>query len=208
MRAADQDQLAAEVDEDEDLGARAVPRRIRLELREVDDGEFRAVRGALARIVFRQKHVAGKKIVPGELVHDADRYPVLRVGAAPGVEDEQVLVLGVGHHVAVQEVELRLLDRLVYRAPVDVLLALRLPNDELVIGRAARVLSGPGDERPFGGHLALATAQGLLIERRGAQVPVDVAGADNSQSLEPVRPLNLYRHLYFDSPKSADRTVY
>ena len=71
------------------------------------------------------------------------------------------------------------------------------------------MLAGAGDERPFGGQLALAAAQRLLVERRGAQVPVDVAGPHNAQSLEPVRPLNLYRHLLTLTPReSADRTVY
>ena len=44
------------------------------------------------------------------------------------------VVLRVGHHVPVDELELRFVDRLVHGAPVDVLLALGFANDKLVIG--------------------------------------------------------------------------
>ena len=83
----------------------------------------------------------------------------------------------------------------------DVLLARRLADDELVVGRAAGVLSGAGDQRPFGGQLRLRRGEGLLVEGGRAQVPVDVAGANNAQGLETVRPLNLYRHLYLLTPR-------
>ena len=134
VRSADQHELAAEVHEDEYLRARAVLGGVGLELREIDDRELRPMRRPLRRVVFRQEHVPGKQVVPGELVHDANRHAVRRVGAAPGVEHEELLVLRVGHHVAVNEIELRFLDRLVDRAPVHVLFALRFADDKLVVG--------------------------------------------------------------------------
>ena len=85
------------------------------------------------RIVLRQEHVAREQIVPGELVDDANRQAVRRVGAGPGIEDVEVLVLEVRHHVVMQRVELRLVDRTIDVAPVHVLFAGGFLDDELVV---------------------------------------------------------------------------
>ena len=66
------------------------------------------------------------------------------------------------------------------------------------------MLSGPGHERPLRGHVRFAAAQRLLIQRGGAQVPVNVAGANDAQGLQPMRPLNLYGHLC-STPGRASR---
>ena len=118
----------------------------------------------------------------------------LRVGAGPGVEDVEILVLQVRHHVAVQRVELGFVDRLVHVAPVDVLFARRLAHDELVVRRAAGVLPGRADERPLGGQNAFAAAQRLLVQGRRAQVPVDASRSKNAKGFETMRPLNLDGH--------------
>ena len=100
--AADQHQLLAEVHEDEDVGPRAVLGRIGLEERRVDDRELGAMLGPLCRVVLGQEHVAGEQVVPGKLVDDADRQLVDRIGAGPRIQHEELLVLQVGHHVAVE----------------------------------------------------------------------------------------------------------
>jgi hypothetical protein len=69
---ADQHQLSGETDEDEHVRARSVTRRVGLEARGVYDRELRDMLGALLRIVFREKHVAGEQVVPRELVDDAN----------------------------------------------------------------------------------------------------------------------------------------
>ena len=44
------------------------------------------------------------------------------------------------------------------------------------------MLSGPGHERPLSRHVRFAAAQRLLIQRGGAEVPVNVAGANQGAS--------------------------
>ena len=72
------------------------------------------------RIPLGDEHVPGEQVVPCQLVDDADREPVAGVGARPGIEHVQLLVLEVLHQVAVQGVEGGLVDRPVDVAPVDV----------------------------------------------------------------------------------------
>ena len=148
----------------------------------------------LPGIVFRDEHVAREQVVPRELGDDAYWKAVGRVCAAPGVQHIQFLVLDVGHHVAVQRLEVRVLDGAIDRTPVDVLLGRRLADGELVLRRPAGVLTGPGVEGAGGGELPFVAANGLFVEESGAQVPVDAPGSNNSKSLETVRPLNLYAH--------------
>ena len=124
----------------------------------------------------------------------------------PGVEDVELLVLQVRHHVAVQRVELRLVDRPVHAAPVHVLFARRLADDELVVRRAAGVLAGAGDQRAFGGQLRLAAAKRLLVQGGRAQVPVDASRPNDPKGFETVRPLNLYGHAV-RLPSVADQAV-
>ena len=57
------------------------------------------------------------------------------------------------------------------------------------------MLPGARDQRPVRGQLALAAAKRLLVQGGRAQIPVNVAGADNAQGLQPVSPLNLYGHI-------------
>ena len=84
-------------------------------------------------IVLRQKHVPREEVVPRKLVDDADREPVLAVGARPGVEDVEIFVLQIRHHVLVQRVELGFVHRPVHVAPMDVPFAGRLAHEELVV---------------------------------------------------------------------------
>ena len=59
-------------------------------------------------------------------------------------------------------------------APPDPILGARLADDELVLGRAARVLAGVDDERPALGEARLAARERVLVELRGRRVPEDV----------------------------------
>ena len=56
--------------------------------------------------------------------------------------------------------------------PPDGVLGLGVADDELVLGRAAGVLAGLDDQRAVLGEQALAAADRLLDQRRGAEVPV------------------------------------
>jgi hypothetical protein len=150
---------------------------------------------ALPRIVFRNKHVPREQVVPRELGDDADGKAVGGIGAAPRIQHVELLVLDVAHHVAMQRLEVGLLDGTIDRTPVDVLLGRRLADGELVLRRPPGVLTGPGIKRTFGGELPFIAAHSLFVEESGTQVPVDVSGPDNTKRFKAVRPLNLCAHL-------------
>ena len=207
VRAADEHDLLAEVDEDEDLGARPVLGRVALEVRRIDHRELGPMRRALRRIVLRQEHVAREQIVPGELVDDANRQLVLAVGAGPGVEDVEFLVLQIRHHVLVERVELGFVHGPVDVAPVHVPFARRLAHDELVVRRPSGVLAGLADEWALSGQNALTAAKSLLVQGGRVQVPVDASRTKNAKSFETVRPLNLYRHAVRLPPLPAVRSL-
>jgi hypothetical protein len=61
-----------------------------------------------------------------------------------------------------------------------------LADDELVVRRAAGVLAGPADERALGGDQSLAAANGLLVQRRHAEVPVHPRDVLDPVTFEPV----------------------
>jgi hypothetical protein len=52
-------------------------------------------------------------------------------------------------------------------------LAARFADEELVLGRAARVLARVDDELARGAQQPLALAQGVLVQRGDRKVPVD-----------------------------------
>src|ERR671925_665065 len=76
---------------------------------------------------------------------------------------------------ALKRVESRRLDRFVHIAPVHVLVTDSVPHHELVVRRPASVVTSSCHKWPFGGECRLPASQSLLVESRGAQVPVDAA---------------------------------
>src|SRR5204863_310937 len=117
-------------------------------------------------------------VVPGVLGNDPDGEPILRVGAGKGVEDEEFLALQRGDEIAMEDVPMRLVHRLVDLAPGDVRLARRLTYEEFVVRRAARVLSGAARHRAAGRDESFLTANRLLVQRRTRQVPFHAIGLD------------------------------
>ena len=57
--------------------------------------------------------------------------------------------------------------------PPDHRFGLGVANDELVLRTAAGMCAGLGDQRPAHGDLRLAELQGVFIELRRAQIPMD-----------------------------------
>ena len=57
-------------------------------------------------------------------------------------------------------------------------------DDELVVGRTARVLTGDGHQRPTGGDRRFAPDHGLLIKRRRAVVPMSCLKVGQTQIVE------------------------
>ena len=172
--AADQHLTLGEVEQDEGARIGPVDRGIGGEARRVDDGELGLVNLELAG-PRRDQQVLGEQAMPGLLGDDAHGQAKGRVGAAEAILDEQLLALEMGHHARAQGGELLRLERLVDRAPPDVPGAGRFLDDELVVGRAARVLARLDDQRPVRRDPPLAPADRLFVEQRHRIIPVHVA---------------------------------
>ena len=183
-----------------------MPGRIGLEPRTIDHCVLGPVRRAPCRIQFRNEHVSRKQVVPREFGDDADRETIRRIGAAPGIEHVQVLVLEVRHHVAMQGVEMRFINWTIDTPPVHVLLGRRFLDRELVLGRPSRVLTGARDEWTVRRENGFAAPEGNFVENRRAQVPVNASRPDNTKGLETMRPLNLCAHLGTLLGKTAEKT--
>ena len=56
----------------------------------------------------------------------------------------------------------------------------RVANDELVLGRAARVLAGLGGQRAMGGQPGFAAPDGLFVELGLGEIVVDLSGGGQS----------------------------
>ena len=142
---------------------------IGLEAGHVDDREVGDEgREVLARRPAEQ--VAREDAGPGGLGVDAQAAAVRRVRADVHVLRVQLLVRDVLHEAGAEPVVVLLADLVVDLAPPDLVLAPRLADDELVLGRAAGVLAGADDERALGGDDALAVADRALVELGDGQV--------------------------------------
>ena len=137
-------------------------------------------------VVLAHEHVAGEQAVPGVLGDDPHPQAVLGVGAGVAVEDEQVLVGGEGADLLEQSVELRRLDRPVDLPPPDLAAGLLFLDDELVVGRAAGVDAGLGDQGTGLGQLRLAPSERLLVEPRRRQVPPHRLGGGDADRVQSV----------------------
>jgi len=186
LRAADEHQAAAEIEQDERLALGSIQFRLGLQPRHVNDGEFGHVIAQLLRVELADEHVAREQVVPGVLGNDAHRHTVVQVCANVAVKDEDVAVLGVGQHLPVEVVEVFLCEGAVDFAPPDVRFARRLLDNELVVGGAAGVAAGLHDQRAKVGDCSLVPADSLLIEHGGSEVPVNGFGVLNAMILDAV----------------------
>ncbi len=175
-----------EAQHDERRRPRSVGGLVGLERGGADEGEIRHVLSVCLVVCKRLEHVAGEQAVPGELGHDADRRAVLGLRVDGAVLHEQVAALEEAEHPAPELVELLGADRAVVLAPLDLVLGCRLAHDELVLGRARRLLAGREDDRAVPGDPALSTERDLLVERLGGQVPVGAAKVGEAVVVEPV----------------------
>ena len=176
LRPDDDDLHPPQVEQDRRAGAGPVGRRVGLEAGHVDDREV----GDEGREVLLRRpaeEVAGEDAGPGGLGVDAEAAAVLGVRTDVHVLCVELLVRDVLDEPRPETVVVLLADLVVHVAPPDLVLAPGLADDELVLGRAARVLAGVHDERAVGGDGALAGADRVLVELGHRQVGDD-AGAD------------------------------
>jgi hypothetical protein len=172
--AADKDESAFEVEEDERLAVGAVGGRVGVHVASVNDGQAR-----LEVVAFfgrrAQQQAAGEKSVPGLLADDAHRQPIARIGAGPGVAEEQFPPLQVGQQPIVEPIEDRGLHGTVDRAPPDVVADRGRGDDETVVRRAAGAAAGVGGQGAVGCQQSLAALHGQFHQRGRGQVGVDGA---------------------------------
>src|SRR5262249_39518352 len=139
------------------------------------------------------EEIAAEQIVPGVLVDDADRQLVGRIGAGIAIQDVKVFAGQGREQIAAQRFEVRALHRPVHLAPVDLALAGRVADDELVIRRAAGVRARAARQRTFGGDDAFVAPDGLFIQRGRREIPAHAVRA-NPLALEAAGSLDLGAH--------------
>ena len=172
-RAADQHDLAGEIDRHHRVGAlaAAVTLGVRLERRQVDDRHLGRERREL-RAIGTDQELADEQRVPGVFGEHANLDAVFRIGAAEQVLREQLLAADVGAEIFQQVLEV-LFALLAVAAPPDDVLGGGVDDGVLVLGRAAGVMPGLGAERTALHDVAFARRDGVLVERRRVQIPVD-----------------------------------
>jgi hypothetical protein len=118
--------------------------------------------------------------MPGFLGDDPDRKPVARIRADVRVQNVDFALAQIRRDPVEERVEGAFVDRPVRLAPVDVALARRLFDEELVLRRAARVLPRVDDQLAIRAQFALAALQGSFVERCDGEVVPD--GAEFAQA--------------------------
>ena len=172
--------------DDGDVRSRAVALRLRLE---AGRGHHRELRREAWQVLRRRddEEIADEEVLPRELVDEADRQAVARIGAGVEILHEQLALGEMGQDIRFEGRELLRVDRLVHVSPGHVAFARRLAHDELVVRRSARVRAGLAHDRPVGRQLSLAAADGVLVQWWGRKVPVNFTGRVQALLLESVR---------------------
>ena len=172
-RAADQHDLAGEIDRHHGVGAfaPAVPLGIGPERRQIDDREFGHEAGELGALGPDQQ-LPDEQRMPGVFGEDARLDPIFRIGAAVEILREEFLAFGVCEKIGEQIVEV-LLRHFAVTVPPHRILGERVDDGVLVLRAAAGVVTGLGAERAAFDQRGFASGDGVLVERGFGEVPVD-----------------------------------
>lgn len=100
--------------------------------------------------------------MPGKFGDDACRQRIFLIGAADKILHVKRLAGGMGQHVLAQQLEILRRQRLIV-IPPDGVLGGGITNDELILRRAARMLTGDGAQRTIDGQFSLAVADRLFV---------------------------------------------
>ena len=141
LSAADEHQLLAEMNDNEDLRAGAVHFGNRVEVRGIDHRELRHVAGQLLGLGL-DEHVAGEEIVPGSLGDHPDGQAISGVGPGEAVLDEKVFPLEIGQQPVLQGGKPLRCHGLVHLTPPDFVCTGGLLHHKLVIRGAPGILAG------------------------------------------------------------------
>ena len=135
-----------EINDDENIAARAVAGRVCLEIGRVDDGEFGLMVFDAARRAGTYEHVAREQAVPGLRVNDLNGHAIGGVGADKQILCENFACFQEFEYACLQRVELFGGKRLVDGAPANAVFGRCVAYDEFIVGRAPRMHTGAGDK--------------------------------------------------------------
>ena len=200
-RVADQDDLPGEVDGDDGVGAHAVARRIGLERRQIDDGQFRDEVGEFENVGADQQ-LTNEERVPGEFGIDARFYPVFRIGAAIEVLREQCLAARMRDHIVVEQFEIGLAE-LAVAVPPDGVFGQRIDDGVLVLGASPSMHAGFGAKRAALDQRAFAVPDRMLDQDRIGQIPVHAGEVFKAEFVGAVRAVPHTRFLHAKPPLVA-----
>ncbi len=193
-RVADQDDLLGEVDGDHGVAAHAVARRIGLEARQVDDGEFGGEVFEFENVGPDQQ-LPDEQRMPGELGIDPRFYPVFRIGAAVEILREQRLAARMRDEIVVQQLEIGLAE-LAVAVPPHGVLGQRVDHGVLVLRAPAGMHAGLGAKGAAVHQRALAVADGVLDEQGVGQIPMHAGEVFEAEFIGAVRAVPHSRFLH------------
>ena len=173
LGAADENDLAREVGEDEGRGAGAIAFGNGLKFRRGDDGELGSVRSQLLGSRPHKKLLHEQR-VPGVLRHDGDRQPIVRIGARVQVQHVAVALLHVPLHPLQQRGKAIRRKGLVHLAPVDARFSERIPDQKLVARRTAGPRARQCNNRAVGRKARFTARDRRFHQLRRRQIPVDM----------------------------------
>ena len=171
-RAADQHELAGEIEGDHRAAGAAMALRICLEAGKVDNGEFGEEVGQ-RRSRRQEQKILDEQRMPRQFGHNAHWQPMCKINSAVQVLDKKFAAFGVGHHRLKQGIEVVRRHRLVV-APPHLVCALCILHDEFVGRRTAGMPSGENNERTVLRDCAFAAQNRLFVEFRKRKIPKDL----------------------------------
>ncbi len=204
----DQNDLPAEIDGDHGLAAHPVALGVGLERGHVDNGEIGNEVGELGTLGTDQQ-LADEEGMPGELGENAGLDPVGGIGAAIEVLREQLAAARMRDQIVVEALEIGLRD-LAVAFPPDRAFGQVVDHRVLVLGRAAGMDPGLRAERAAFHQRSLLRRNGMLVKRRGGQIPMDGAEVLESEFVGAVAlvPQTGFLHgcSLHDGPAEAGRS--
>jgi hypothetical protein len=112
--------------------------------------------------------------MPGILCDDPDRHPVFRISPAITILNKNILTLEIGSHTPLQLFKSLRAVGPVYFSPPDLILAGGLLHNKFIVWRSSGKLPGPDNERSEMSQDPFIPLQGLLIQGRCGQIPIDI----------------------------------
>jgi hypothetical protein len=121
------------------------------------------------------KHVTGKKVVPGIFRDHSHRPPVQCVGSRVAVLHEHRFSTQIGCHALVKRVEFLLPIFHVHPSPPDILCGLGFIHHILILCSPTGMLPHGHHQRTQVGHLPFIAAYGMFVEFRCGSIPIHLS---------------------------------